>query len=196
MPTIAENLQTLINIKADIKAALESQSKEPTNAMGTYAGLIDGLENPDQVEYCVTVDGENKAYAQLYGEQKVELTATANDVRIGTSVISSEGYMEGEKEIPAYYSSYGKKSISAGGVAVIPYQAGYKNLMVSIAPYNSSVSASTAIKYVSVENSMYAVDSTTKLSDISVDTENEQINLGITVDVMSILRYIVVREEV
>lgn len=196
MATIAENLQTLIDIKADIKAALESQSKEPTDAMGKYAGLIDDLENPDKVVYMVTVDGEKKAFAQLVGEQKVKLTATANDVRLGTSVISNEGYMEGVKDIPGYFVSYGHKAVTSGSKITIPLESGFKTLMVTVAPYNTSISASTSVKYVSVDSAMYTANSATKLSDISVDTDNDQINLGITADAMSILRYFVVREEV
>lgn len=196
MPTIAENLQTLVGLKTDIKASLQSQGKEVSDSLSTYAGLIDSLENPDEVTYCVTVDGVNKAYAQLYGEKKVELTATENDIRLGTSAITNTGYTEGIKDIPGYIVRYGKKAVDAGTEAVIPWEPGYKTLLVTLAPFNSSIDNSTAVNYTSVDSGIYEVNSTIKISDISIDTDNEQINLGITQDVMSILRYFIVREEV
>lgn len=197
MPTTAELLQTLVDIKAGLKTALEKQSKEPTDAFSTYAGLIDGLENPDKVEYFVTCDGTIKKYAQLVGEEKVELTATANDVREGTSVIVDSGYLEGEKYIPSYHSRYGKKAVTSGSEAIITGdETDYEQIMVSIAPFNSSLDESVAVMYVSVDNAMYEVNTGNKISDITKDVNNEQVNLGIVVDELSILRFFLVREEV
>lgn len=196
MPTIAENLQTLVELKGAIKASLQSQGKEVSDSLSTYAGLIDSLENPDEVIYCVTVDGVNKAYAQLYGKKKVELTATENDIRLGTSAITNTGYTDGKKDIPGYYVIYGYKAVQAGIEAVINYWPGIESLLVTIVPFDTSVSDSVAVKYVSVDKAMYESNSTTKISDISVDTVNERINLGVTPDVRSILRYFVVRKEV
>lgn len=195
MPTIAENLQTLINLKAKIKTALKNQGKEPTEALGTYAGLIDDLENPDMVTYFVTLDGVNQARTQLHGQEKVQLTAGPNDIRKNTVAITEKGVTTGEKNIPAYFSRYGYSIIAAGSEAIIDKQEDYKDILVTIAPFDTSVSNSVSINHVSVENSMYKVNSTTKLSDIVADTMNQQVKLGVTVDVMSILRYFVVREE-
>lgn len=196
MPTIAENLQTLIDQKAAIKAALESQGKEPTEALGSYAGLIDTLENPEKVVYCVTVDGEDKKFAQLYGEQKVDLTATANDIRIGTTAITDAGYLEGTKVIPAYYVGYGKKIVLADNdVTITNPQYDYKELMITIAPYDTSVNESVSVEYVSIEDSMYEAKSATKISDISKDLINGQVNLGITATEKSVVRYFITREE-
>ena len=142
MATIAENLQTLVDEKANIKAALETQGKEPTDELKTYAGLIEGLENPDKVEYCVTVDGENKAYAQLYGQEKVQLTATENDIRLGTAAITDSGYTEGSKDIPAYRSDTGRKIVQAGDKLTIStidtYD--YTKMQVIVTDYNTNIS--------------------------------------------------------
>lgn len=197
MATIAENLQTLIDQKAAIKASLENQGKEPTEELGTYAELIDTLENPDEVTYCVTVDGENKKYAQLYRSEKVTLTATANDIRIDTSAITDTGYTEGTKDIPVYHSRYGKKILLSGKEAVISNpEYDYKELMASIATYNSSTTDSVSVQYSSVDNALYEAKTTTKVSDITKDSTNLQINLGTTVSEKSVLRYFVTREEI
>ena len=99
MVTIAEKLQKLLDIKAGLKTALESQSKEPTDNFASYAGLVSGLENPEKVEYFVTADGENKKYAQLVGEEKVDLTATENDIREGKVAIIDDGVATGTLQV-------------------------------------------------------------------------------------------------
>lgn len=198
MPTIAENLQTLVDNKAAIKESLTRKGMNPTDKFSTYAGLIDEMDNEEQVSYVLSnADGSHKIYAQLSSKEPVTLTAEANDIRANTTAITNTGYTEGTKDIPAYFSSYGHKLITEGKEATLTiHEADYKNLMVTISPFNSSYDKSTAIKYVSAEDSMYEANSTTKLSDITKDTENETIHLGITVPELSILRYFVVREEV
>ncbi len=197
MATIAENLQTLVNNKAAIKAALEKKEKNPSDVLGSYAELIDELDNEEQVSYVLTnADGTQKVYAQLSSKEPVTLTARANDIRLNTSAITNDGYTEGTKDIPAYFSRYGKKFVFEGEEATIDYENGYKELMVTIAPFNSDISQSVSVNYASIDDSVYESKSTTKVSDITVDSENELIKLGVTVSELSVLRYFVVREEV
>lgn len=184
MPTISENLQTLIGIKAGLKEALDNQGKAPTDALGTYAGLIDGLENPDQIEYCVTVDGENKVYMQVYGEEKVTLTATPNDVREGTSVISNEGYMVGEKFIPSYHTSQGFRVIPAESeftISKLPKEElyDYTKLQAMTMPFNTTLADSVAVDKVVIDDSVYNAGSTEAVSNVTKDDENKSILLGI-----------------
>lgn len=197
MPSIAENLQTLINIKNGLKDALNRQGKAPTNAMGSYAGLIDGLENPERVVYTVTLDGENEVFAQLYGEEKVQLTATPNDIREGSVAITETGVITGEKFIPSYISAHGAKLTPANKpVTLSSYESIYDQIMVTLAPFESSINESVAIRYVSIGDSIYDVTTGSKVSDIKKDIANEQIVLGITPTEKSVLRYFVLREEV
>lgn len=198
MATIAENLQTLVNNKAAIKAALEKKEKNPSDVLGSYAELIEELDNEEQVSYVLTnADGTQKVYAQLSSKEPVTLTAKANDIRLNTSAITNDGYTEGQKDIPAYFSSYGYKIVQSGQeVTITSHETDYESLMVTIAPFNSSWDKSTSVQYVSAENSMYEAKSTTKISDITKDSYNEQIKLGVTVTEKSVLRYFVVREEV
>lgn len=196
--TIADKLQKVLDYKNAIKDSLEVKGKEPTESLGTYAGLINELDNEEQVSYVLTnANGTKKVFAQLSSKDPITLTATENDIRQNTSAITNTGYTEGTKEIPSYYSSYGYKFVLAGKEAtLVIHEADYKNLMVTIAPYNSSAENSVAIKYASVDNSMYETNSTSKISNITKDTENEEIKLGVTVSEKSVLRYFVVREEV
>ena len=198
METIAENLQILVNEKQAIKQALENQGKEPTDKIATYSRLIDELENPDKVVYLVTPDdGTTTIYAQLVGQEKVDLNATPNDIRIGMKAVTNSGVVDGEKDIPAYFSRYGTKKVSANKEATITgYETDYKEMLVTIATFDSSISNSTVIKYVSIDDAIYEVGTGTKVSNISKDIENEQVSLGIIVKETSVLRFFLVREEV
>lgn len=198
MATIAENLQTLVNNKAAIKAALEKKEKNPSDVLGSYAELIEELDNEEQVSYVLTnADGTQKVYAQLSSKESVTLTAKANDIRLNTSAITNDGYTEGTKDIPAYFSMYGKKIVYENEEATLTnHETDYKNLMVTITPFNSSLDESVEVTYASIDDSMYEAKSTTKISDITVDLDTETIHFGVTVTELSVLRYFVVREEV
>ena len=197
METIAENLQILVNEKQAIKQALENQGKEPTEKINQYAGLIDELENPEKTVYLFTPDdGETTVYAQLVGQEKVDLNATPNDIRIGTKAVTNSGVVDGDKVIPAYYSSYGVRKFTADKeVKIKMKEYDYKSLMASMATFNNSLSESVCINLASVGDSMYECKSNTKTSDITKDSENGQIDFGITTEEDSVIRYFVVREE-
>ena len=198
MSTIADKLNLLLESKKAIKEVLEAKDKAPSDVLSTYAQSISELDNEEQVSYVLAnADGTQKIYAQLSSKEPITLTATENDIRLGSTAITNVGYTEGAKDIPAYHSMYGKKIIQAGQEASLTnYEYDYKNLMVTIAPYNSSIGESTSINYVSVDDAMYEAKNVAKLADITKDASSETINLGITVTEKSVLRYFVVREEV
>ena len=200
MATIAENLQTLIDQKKAIKESLENHGKEVTNELCTYAPLIDTLENPEEVVYCVTFDGENKKFAQLHGSEKVTLTATANDIRINTSAITDTGYTDGTKEIPAYHTRNGAIKIKANNAFKIPFynmRYDYTELQAMTAPYNTSTSDSVAVDRVVIENSVYNVGSTEVISSVIKNSTSKSIDFGITNGGLDyVIRYFTYRKEV
>ena len=195
--TIAEKLQIVLEQKNAIKAALESQGKSPSDDLSTYAGLINDLENPDQVTYCVTIDGETKTYATLYGEERAELTATANDIRKDTVAITDSGITIGEKDIPSYHSRTGKRILQAKSDVVIPTHKhyNYTQLQCTIAKYRNSISDSVEVIASNIDNSLYEAMSTNKLSEITIDDSTQSVNLGIVADEKSVLRYFSMKEE-
>lgn len=142
---------------------------------------------------------EDEAGAQFMavcvGEETV-FTATDNDVREGLVYASDKGVSTGTKIIPVYYARCGKKFVLAGNEAtmVIP-EYNYDNLIVTISTYNTSLSQSVASTYVSIDDAMYVAGNNAKISDITINAENGQINLGVTVDKKSVLRYFVLKEE-
>lgn len=197
MATIAENLQILVEQKAAIKAALENRGKEPTDKLSTYAGLINELENADQISYVLTnADGTQRAYAVTSGEEAIHLTATANDIRQNTSAITDEGYTEGTKDIPAYHSNTGKKIIQAGSeISITIDRYDYTEFQAILCKYGTSVTDSVEVFAATIDDSVYKACATDKLADITTDGETTTINLGITADTKTVLRYFTMREE-
>ena len=198
MATIAEKLRVVAEQKAEIKAALEAQGKEPTDALGTYAGMINDLENPALVHYTVTVDGVNKAYAQLYGEQKVTLTATENDIRVNKSAITEKGYTDGKKNIPSYQTEIGVKIIQPNVAVVLQNdnKYDYTKILTTLSVYGTKISDSVQVDKVTVDNVLYVANSTMKLSDLSKDHANRQVNFGIiNGEKKAVMRYSIIKEE-
>lgn len=197
MATIAENLQTLVNHKEAIKTALETKGKEPTDKLSTYAGLIDELENEEQITYVLTnADGTKRAYAVKSAEQAIKLTATPNDIRLGTTAVTNAGYTEGEKDIPSYQTIAGKKIIQAGEEVKISQPIyDYTKIQATLANYNTSISDSVEIVASTIDDAVYKAMATTKLSDITKEDSTQSIKLGITAENKSVLRYFIMREE-
>ena len=129
-------------------------------------------------------------------EQEQIFTATDNDVREGMVYASDNGVSTGTKNIPGYHTRYGYKFALPGSeVKISVPEYNYNNLFVTITTYDSSVDGSLSSTYVAIDGRMYVAGSATKISDITVDTVNEQINLGMTVTEKSVVRYLVTKEE-
>lgn len=137
----------------------------------------------------------NEVLGVVVGQETV-FTATDNDVREGLVYASDKGVSTGTKIIPAYYARCGRKFVLAGNEATITIpEYDYDNLIVTISTYDLSALESVLTTYVSVDDAMYLAGNNTKVSDIEIDVENRQINLGIIVNEKSVLRYFVIKEE-
>lgn len=123
-------------------------------------------------------------------------TATDNDVRAGSVYAGNNGVSTGTKDIPSYHTEYGSKIVPAGKNVVIDTQeCKYDNLLVVITNYDTNIANSTLTTYVVINGGVYACGSVEKVSDISVDEANEEINLGLIVSKKSVVRYVITREE-
>lgn len=195
--TIAEKLQIVLEQKEAIKAALESKGKAPSNDIRTYAGLINELENDEQNTYVITnADGTQRAYAVKSSDTPVTLTATENDIRLGTTAVTNEGYTEGSKEIPAYHTRTGRKVIFAGNeMSLTLTDFDYTFLQVIVTKLGSTISESVEAYAVVIDDVLYQANSTTKLADVTKDSSTNTINLGITANEDTVLRYFTMREE-
>ena len=164
-----------------------------TQEKGYWSNATGGFGFPKT--YILTDENGNELTG-IYVESETVFTATDNDVREGMVYAGDGGKSVGSKIIPNYYASCGKKFVLKNNEATITVpEYNYNNLIVTIFTYNTSLSQSVVSTYVSIDDAMYVAGSDTKVSDIIVDEENEQINLGIIANEKSVLRYFILKEE-
>ena len=136
----------------------------------------------DDVVYILEDDNGNEVVAVM-SENEVVFDATANDVRAGKVAAGATGIILGEKEIPAYVTEEGSVKISAGAVLKIDMfsdMCEFTKLQALVCAFNSTKADSVATEKVSINGKVYAVNSTTVLSEVSVDTDARAIQFGLT----------------
>lgn len=156
------------------------------------------FEEAQNVYLLVTEDGEE--FVQLNGQEEVELTATVNDIRLGTTAVTEKGVTTGEKFIPSYHTTQGIKVIRPNSMFILSFDDNkydYTKLQAMTAPFNKSLSESVAVDRVVIEDSVYEVGSTESISTVTKDDENKSIDFGImNGDSPSVIRYFMYREEI
>lgn len=162
----------------------------------SIAGNMVGSYSQMGKTFILTDSDGNELTGVVVGQETL-FTATDNDVREGSVYAGDEGVSTGTRIIPVYYSHYGHKLVPANQeVTIYMPRYNYENLLVTIATYDTSWEQSLGVAYISVDNCMYAIGGNTKLADITMDEENQRINLGITVSEKSVLRYFIITEEI
>lgn len=155
------------------------------------------FEEARTVYMIVTEDSEE--FAQLTTQEEVELTATANDIRLGTTAVTEKGVTEGEKFIPSYHTEQGVRVIRSNKPFVLQFDNDlydYTNLQAMTAPFNKSISNSVAVDRVVIEDVVYLPGTTEPISTVTKDDKNKTINFGVTNgDTPSVIRYFTYREE-
>lgn len=159
-----------------------------------------GYEIP--VTTYILVDEEGNEAAAVLVDEEVELTATANDIRIDTTAVTNEGVTTGEKVIPAYHTYTGIRLITAGSDVTIPNQDAtidnydYTKLQAIICLFNTSSSDSVSTEKVLIEDNVYNVKSVESISIVTKNHDTKTIELGISNDTNSswILRYFTYKE--
>ena len=148
----------------------------------------------------ILVDEKGNQVPAVMVDNETVLDATANDIRAGKVAASYNGITTGTKEIPAYNTSQGRRTIKPGESLIIPMYSDlceFTKFQAIICVYNTAVADSLAARLVAIEDKLYEVGSTVELATITVDTENQSINLGITNegDTSLIIRYMTIKEE-
>ena len=177
--------------------AEDNESAYPNNGIVGDYYYKRCFEEAQNVYLLVTEDGEE--FVQLNGQEEVELTATANDIRLGTTAVTEKGVVTGEKDIPSYRTTQAVKLIRPNSDFVISFtdnRYDYTKLQAMTAPYYKNLSDSVAVDRVVIENSVYLPGMTEAISTVTKDDENKSINFGITNgDSPSVIRYFTYREE-
>lgn len=147
----------------------------------------------------ILVDKDGNEYPAVYVDSDTVITATPNDIRKGTTAITSDGLIEGEKVIPAYYTEEGYWLVSSGSRFVIPFandDYDFTKLQAILCPFSKSIASSVSADRISVDGKVYAVNSDTVLSTVLKNSDKHEIDLGIVNDSDNpyLLRYFTYRE--
>jgi hypothetical protein len=139
--------------------------------------------------------------AVLVDEETV-FDATPNDIRIGKVAVTDEGVTVGEKVIPSYNTLVGTRVVPDGGKLYIPninvnvaYH-DYTKLQTMVCKYNQSISKSVSTEKVSINDTVYNVQSIEPISAITKNYTDRLIDLGVNNDlgIPCIIRYFTYKE--
>lgn len=151
-------------------------------------------------ETIILVDEHGNEYPAVMTDEEVELTATVNDLRLGKTAILPSGVEEGTKEIPLYNTREGYVKIQSGRNLQIKFfsdRCQYTKFQAIICEFNTSSSDSVSAQMVSINDKVYAVNSTSELSDVTVDPDVQSVELNVVnnSDTPVIIRYFTYKEE-
>lgn len=172
-----------------IKAIADAiRAKTGTTAPLTLDEMAESIEYLEgdgggPLETFILVDEDGYEMAATLTEEEVELTATPNDIRIGTTAVTDNGVVTGEKEIPAYIVVEGSRLITAGSAFTLKVRDGlyvYTKLQALFCSFNTNITNSVATDKVAINHYVYPVNSTDILATISTDDATESIVFNIT----------------
>lgn len=105
----------------------------------------------------------------MVGEKTI-FTATQSDVKVGKIFASDEGVQEGT-DTKIYRTEIGSCAILPNESFSIPFkqydQYNYTKFSAMISGFNTTVSDSTSVVKVVINDAVYAVNSTVKLADVT-----------------------------
>jgi hypothetical protein len=150
----------------------------------------------------ILVDENGAEITGVCVDNPVVFTAGDNDVREGMVYASDDGVSTGTKDIPIYRTFAGNYIIKPGAKFSIPmpdynqYDYTVFQCMISLIDF-SNINNSVATNMISIKNSVYEVNSTVKLSDISKNVDTKSIDLNINNDSENyyFIHYFTYREE-
>lgn len=144
-----------------------------------------------------TEDGQ-EMHAVLVGSEVI-FTAGPNDIREGKIAANANGVVIGTKVIPTYHTSEGFQIVLNGqplSITGLDKNYNYTKLQAIICAFNTNVDNSMSAQLVSIEDSVYNVQSTIAISEIVKNNDTKAIDLGITNNSgnYQIIRYVTYRE--
>lgn len=186
-------IDKLTNVANAIRVKTGKEDLLTLEQMVTEIGAID-----TQAKTYILVDEDGNEIPAVLVDEPVEITATANDIRLGTIAVTGDGVTTGTKEIPSYHTTFGYKIVTKGSkftLRMSDYE--YTKLQAMFCPYNTTVANSVAVDRVVIENVVYPVQSFEPESNVIIDRVNTLIDFGVTNDSGKnyILRYASYKEE-
>lgn len=184
----SETLTGLANALRSVTG--ETRSYTPTE-------MIDAVTNIMETGTYILVDEDGNEIPAVFVENKQVFTATADDIRIGTTAVTESGVTVGTNEIPAYYLSEGHKIVPNGSRVTLSHPDwDYTKIQAVICAFNVNVANSVSTNKVVIENNVYSVSSTIHIANVTKNEDNGYIDFGIVNDSGSdqILRYFMYKE--
>lgn len=187
---------------AKIKAIGDAiRAKTGTTAPLTLDEMAESIEYLESdgviAQTYILVDEDGYEIPAVLTEEEVELTATPNDIRIGTTAVTDTGVTTGEKEIPSYHTNEGYRLVPNGSKFILPIPGwDYTKLQAIICPFTTNLDSSVLADKVAIEDRLYNVLSTEVLAEILKDTDNTRVDFGITntSGSMYLIRYFTYKE--
>lgn len=150
----------------------------------------------------ILMDEEGNEITGILVDQETIFTAGDNDVREGMVYASSDGVSTGTKDIPAYRTTQGSRTIPAGSsfsISLPQYDKyDYTKLQCIIAPFNTNIDNSVAVDKIVINDCVYEVQSTEKIADITKNHISKSVDLNIinTSGSVYIIRFFTYKEEI
>ena len=166
--------------------------------MAYYGNPVGGFCYPKT--YILTDENGNEMATGVIVGEKTVFDATPEDVRVDKVFASDEGVLTGI-DTKTYRTTFGRKSILNGesfSIELDDYDRyNYTKFTAMIAPFNTTESDSVAANKVSINDAVYTVNSTTKLSDVTKNTSTKSIDLNIVNNTGStcVIHYSTYKEE-
>lgn len=150
--------------------------------MAIYGNPVGGALNAKTFMLEVN-GGKTEIAATVVGEQTV-FDATENDVRKGMTFASSNGVKIGTKNIPAYETRMSSCVIKPNESCSIPLsdedRYAYTKFQCIIVVYSSDYSNNVTTKYISMNDGLFSVETSSKVSNITKNSKTKSIDLNMT----------------
>lgn len=167
----------------------------------TPTEMINEVRNILNAATFVLVDADGNEYTAAYLDSDYLCTAKEDDIRIGTTAITADGFTTGTKEIPNYRAEEGCELIGPGeplNIYLFSDMCEYTTLQAIVCVYNTTLLNSVSAKKVVINDKVYNVDTTTALENVTVDSAEQSIVLGMTNDLENsvVIRYMIIKEDI
>lgn len=166
--------------------------------MAFYGNPVGGFCYPKT--YILTDEnGTEMATGVVVGEKTV-FDATPADVKVGKIFASDEGIQEGV-DTKTNHTTIGSRVILPNESFSVPLiecdRYNYTKFYAMIADFNTTASDSTSVNKISINDMLYNVNSTSKLSDITKDSSTKSVKFNIinTTNNTYVIHYSTYKEE-
>lgn len=150
--------------------------------MAIYGNPVGGALNAKTYELQYN-GGTTPIMAVVVDEEKV-FDATENDVRKGKVFASSNGVKIGTKNIPAYETRMSYFVVKPNEPFSIPLsdedRYDYTKFQCIIVVHSSDYSSNVTTKYISMNDGLFSVETSSKVSNITKNSKTKSIDLNMT----------------